>query len=52
MKGSGTRTLGKDDLKKVSPSARKTKNHFVIVDAVGVTKSKKTDTRPLDANRV
>lgn len=48
MKGRGTRTLGRDDLKKVTPSASEAKDHFVIVDAVGVTKSRKTDTRPLE----
>ena len=48
MKGRGTRTLGKDDLQKVTPSATENKDHFVIVDAVGVTKSRKTDTRPLE----
>jgi type I restriction enzyme R subunit len=48
MKGRGTRTMSLDDLKKVTPSARYTKDHFVIVDAVGVTKSTKTDSRPLD----
>ena len=48
MKGRGTRTLLKDDLQKVSPSATGNKDHFVIVDAVGVTKSKKTDTRTLE----
>ncbi len=48
MKGRGTRTLGMDDLQKVSPSARGNKDHFVIIDAVGVTKSKKSDTRPLE----
>lgn len=48
MKGRGTRVLGKDDLQKVTPSAVENKDHFVIVDAVGVTKSKKTDTRPLE----
>lgn len=48
MKGRGTRTLEKDDLQKVTPSATDNKDHFVIVDAVGVTKSKKTDTRPLE----
>ncbi len=48
MKGRGTRTLSKDDLQKVSPSATENKDHFVIVDAVGVTKSKKSDTRPLE----
>ena len=48
MKGRGTRTLLKDDLQKVSPSATGNKDHFVIVDAVGVTQSKKTDTRSLE----
>ncbi|WP_257288476.1 DEAD/DEAH box helicase family protein [Endozoicomonas sp. SESOKO2] len=48
MKGRGTRTLGEDDLKKVTPSATSAKTHFVIVDAIGVTKSVKTESRPLD----
>lgn len=48
MKGRGTRTLDKDDLQKVTPSAKENKDHFVIVDAVGVTKTKKTDTRTLE----
>lgn len=47
MKGRGTRTITKDSLQLVSKTAR-TKTHFVIVDAVGVTKSKKTDSRPLE----
>lgn len=48
MKGRGTRTLDKDELQKVTPSATENKDHFVIVDAVGVTKSVKTETRPLE----
>ena len=48
MKGRGTRTLSMDDLQKVTPSATGNKDHFVIIDAVGVTKSKKSDTRPLE----
>ena len=48
MKGRGTRTLSKDDLQKVTPSATENKDHFVIIDAVGVTKSKKSDTRALE----
>ena len=48
MKGRGTRVLGKDDLQKVTPSATDNKDHFVIVDAVGVTKSTKSDTRSLE----
>ena len=47
MKGRGTRTLDHDDLKKVSPSAACGKTHYVIVDAVGVTKSLKTASQPL-----
>ncbi len=48
MKGRGTRTLSKDDLQKVTPSAAENKDHFVIVDAIGVTKSRKSDTRTLE----
>jgi len=48
MKGRGTRTIILDDLKKVTPTAKFTKDHFVIVDAIGVTKSLKTDSRPLE----
>jgi type I restriction enzyme, R subunit len=47
MKGRGTRTITKDALQMVSKTA-KAKTHFIIVDAVGVTKSKKTDSRPLE----
>jgi type I restriction enzyme R subunit len=47
MKGRGTRTLGEDDLKKVTPSASGAKTHYVIVDAIGVTRSLKTASEPL-----
>ena len=47
MKGRGTRTLDLDGLKKVTPSAQTAKTHYVIVDAVGVTKSLKTASQPL-----
>jgi len=47
MKGRGTRTLDMDDLKKVTPSAVSAKTHYVIVDAIGVTKSLKTASQPL-----
>ncbi len=47
MKGRGTRTLEMDDLKKVTPSAISAKTHYVIVDAIGVTKSLKTASQPL-----
>lgn len=48
MKGRGTRTIDLDTLRKVTPTAKYTKDHFVIVDAIGVTKSLKTDSRPLE----
>jgi type I restriction enzyme R subunit len=48
MKGRGTRTIMIDDLRKVTPTAQWTKDHFVIVDAIGVTRSLKTDSRPLE----
>ena len=47
MKGRGTRTISDDSLQLVSRTAQ-TKTHFVIVDAVGVTQTKKTDSRPLE----
>jgi type I restriction enzyme R subunit len=46
MKGRGTRTYEGERLKLVTPSATSAKTHFVIVDAVGVIKSVKTDSRP------
>ncbi|WP_374325685.1 DEAD/DEAH box helicase family protein [Azonexus sp.] len=47
MKGRGTRTLDLDALRKVTPSAKTAKTHYVIVDAIGVTKSLKTASQPL-----
>ena len=51
MKGRGTRTLGYDDLKKVTPSVHTDKTGFVIIDAVGVSESVKTDSRPLERKK-
>ena len=51
MKGRGTRTLAFDDLQRVSRTVKHTKTHFVIIDAVGAVKSKKTDSRPLERKR-
>ena len=48
MKGRGVRSLGFDDLKRVSNSADSAKTRFVLIDAVGVEKSLKTDIRPLE----
>ena len=50
MKGRGTRTVKPQELQTVTPDAER-KTHFVIVDAVGVTETDKTDTRPLDRDR-
>jgi type I restriction enzyme R subunit len=51
MLGRGTRTLNYEDLKRVTPSARSAKTHFVVVDAIGVCKSQKTDARPLEKKK-
>jgi type I restriction enzyme R subunit len=49
MKGRGTRTCSVEELKaKGTPSARFSKDHFVIIDAIGVESSQKTDSRPLE----
>jgi type I restriction enzyme, R subunit len=48
MKGRGVRSLGFDDLRRVSNSADSAKTRFVLIDAVGVEKSLKTDSRPLE----
>lgn len=51
MLGRGTRTLDYDNLKKITPSANTAKTHFVVIDAIGVSKSQKTDAKPLERNR-
>jgi len=48
MKGRGVRSLGFDDLRRVSNSADSAKTRFVLIDAVGVEKSLKTESRPLE----
>jgi len=48
MKGRGTRVLTPTDLQAVSGADALAKTHFVIVDAVGVCESDKTDSRPLE----
>jgi type I restriction enzyme R subunit len=52
MLGRATRTLGEDDLKMVSPSAKECKLGYIVVDAVGVTKSQKTTSRQLERKPV
>lgn len=49
MKGRGTRTCSLEQLKATgTPAAKMTKDHFVIIDAIGVEQSQKTDSRPLE----
>ena len=49
MKGRGTRTCSLEQLRATgTPSAKFTKDHFVIIDAIGVEQSQKTDSRPLE----
>jgi len=50
MKGRGTRVIDPTDLLAVTGDARG-KTHFVIVDAVGVTETQKSDTQPLERKR-
>jgi type I restriction enzyme R subunit len=51
MKGRGTRVITPTDLQAVSGADAHAKTHFVIVDAVGVCESDKTDSRPLERQR-
>ncbi|EJA7360665.1 DEAD/DEAH box helicase family protein [Vibrio alginolyticus] len=48
MKGRGVRSLSYEDLHNVSKSATTDKDRFVLIDAVGVEKSLKTESRPLE----
>ncbi len=50
MKGRGVRVISPDDLKGVTPDAR-AKDHFVIVDCVGVCERDLTDSRPMDQKK-
>jgi len=51
MKGRGTRTINPEDIKEISPDCTTGKTHFMIVDAVGVCESDKTDSRPLERKK-
>jgi type I restriction enzyme R subunit len=48
MKGRGVRSLDEEGLRRVSRSAHGAKTRFVLIDAVGVEKSLKTESRPLE----
>jgi type I restriction enzyme R subunit len=47
MKGRGVRVINPDELRAVTPDA-KAKTHFLIVDCVGVSEQKLSDTKPLE----
>jgi type I restriction enzyme, R subunit len=49
MKGRGVRVISNDDLRAVTPDAT-AKTHFLIVDCVGVSEQKLSDTKPLEKN--
>ena len=50
MKGRGVRVISPDDLQGVTPDA-KAKDHFVIVDCVGVCERDMTDSRHMDQKK-
>ncbi len=50
MKGRGVRSIEPTDLRAVTPDAE-AKTRFILIDAVGVTESKKGIAPPLDRNR-
>jgi len=50
MKGRGTRVIESTDFRVVTPDALN-KTHFVIVDAIGVCETDKTDSRPMERKR-
>ncbi|MGB3676781.1 MAG: DEAD/DEAH box helicase family protein [Candidatus Nanopelagicales bacterium] len=50
MKGRGVRTIDTDTLQAVTPDAL-SKDRFVLIDAVGVTETKLSDSTPLERKR-
>jgi type I restriction enzyme R subunit len=50
MKGRGARTIPDTDFQAVTPDA-KTKTHFIIVDAIGLSQEEMNDTQPLDRKK-
>jgi type I restriction enzyme R subunit len=51
MKGRGVRVIKDDDLRGVNPGEHVHKDHFVLVDCVGVCERDKTDSRPMDQKK-
>lgn len=50
MRGRGVRTINPSDLIQITPNAGY-KSHFVLIDAVGVTESKKNSSQPLEREK-
>lgn len=50
MRGRGVRTIPDADLRTVTPDA-KTKTRFILIDAVGVSETKKNASQPLERKR-
>lgn len=50
MKGRGVRTIPDADLQSVTPDA-KTKTRFILIDAVGVSETKKNASQPLERKK-
>ncbi len=50
MKGRGVRTIPDADLRAVTPDAT-TKTRFILIDAVGVSETKKSASQPLERNK-
>ncbi|HEV2462250.1 MAG TPA: DEAD/DEAH box helicase family protein [Acidobacteriaceae bacterium] len=51
MKGRGARILTLTELQSVTPDAKKTKDHFVLIDAVGLHPENIQDTQPLERKK-
>jgi type I restriction enzyme R subunit len=51
MMGRGTRVIGETDLRAVNPGEGIRKDHFVIIDAVGIVEQEKVDTQTLERKR-
>jgi len=51
MKGRGTRICSRDMMQKAGTNIDHDKTHFVIVDAVGVSESVKTDSQPMERKK-
>jgi type I restriction enzyme, R subunit len=51
MLGRGTRVISQTDLRGVNPDADIHKDHFVIVDAIGIVEQEKVDTQSLERKK-